>query len=94
VSKAVETPVVRRGSLQVPEKRVVATAVCNQGNNRVMWPRTFLRRAVAPRLLVFLDSLVPSPLADACLEVWRYLSHILTLSHHTTSHFVAIGINC
>jgi hypothetical protein len=94
VSKTVVTPVVRRGSLQVPEKRVIATAVCNQGINRVIWPDTFLRGAIAPRLLVSLDSLVPPPLANARLEMRRHLSHILTLSHHAASHLVTICIHC
>ena len=94
VPKAVVTPFVRRGSLQVPEKRVTATAACYQGINRVIWPDTFLRGAIAPRLLVPLNSLIPSPLANACLEMRRYLGHILTLSHHAASHLVAVCIDC
>lgn len=55
---------------------------------------TFLRRAVAPRLLASLDSLVPPSLSDSRLKVGRYLGNILPLAHHAASHLVAIGIDC
>jgi hypothetical protein len=54
----------------------------------------FLRRSVAPHLLVSLDSLVPTPLTDTRLKVRGDLSDVLALAHHAAAHLVAIGIDC
>jgi hypothetical protein len=53
-----------------------------------------LRRAIAPHLLVSLDSLVPPPLANAGFKVRCHLSNILTLAHHAAAHLIAVSINC
>jgi hypothetical protein len=81
-----------RGSLQVPELRVLPNSYQQPG--RVRWPRDFLRRAFAPHLLVSLDSLSPPPLSDACLEMRRYLRDVLALTHHAASHLIAVRIDC
>ena len=54
----------------------------------------FLRRTLAPHLLVPLDSLVPPPLAHAGLKVRCHLRDVLTLAHHTAAHLVAVSIDC
>jgi hypothetical protein len=82
-----------RGSLQVPEfAGTVATAIRNQGG----WSAglCFLRRALAPHLLVLLDPLVPAPLANTRLKVGRHLRDVLALAHHAASHLVAVSIDC
>jgi len=84
------TPVVRRGSLQVPEMRVPRNDCSHQGRHMAA---DFLRGPFAPHLLVSLDSLVPPPLSDTCLEMRRNLGDVLALAHHAASHLVAISID-
>ena len=94
VSKAAASPGRSdRGSLYSAGKAGTVTVVYDQGVNPGRWTGKLLRRAIAPRFLVSLDSVVPPALSDPGLKVWRYLGHVLTLAHHATSHLVAVGID-
>jgi hypothetical protein len=85
------TPVVCRATLQVPEEQASCNGYQDQGIDAAY---DFLRRAIPPRLLTLLDSLVPTPFANACLKMRRYLGDVLALAHHAASHLVAIRIDC